>query len=107
LLTNLFVIPLVGILLTMLLVYLVLSHIVILPEFMIYPLRALLQLFISGVELITKIPYASISDLQLDISGSISLYLASFWLIKLFIHKKILFAYLLSLLALFQVIHYL
>jgi len=107
LLTNLFVIPLVGILLTMLLIYLVFSHIVILPEFMIYPLRALLQLFISGVELITKIPYACISDLQLDISGSISLYLASFWLIKLFIHKKILFAYLLSLLALFQVIHYL
>jgi len=107
LLTNLFIIPLVGVLLTLLLIYLVFSHIIALPVFTLYPLQALLQLFISGVELITKIPYACISNLQLDISGIVSLYLASFWLIKLFIHKKILFAYLLSLLALFQVIHYL
>ena len=107
LLTNLFVIPLVGILLTLLLIYLVFSHIITLPEFTLYPLQILLQLFISGVELLTKIPYACISNLQIDIVSVVSLYLASFWLIKLFIHKKILFAYLLSLLALFQVIHYL
>ena len=107
LLTNLFIIPLVGILLTLLLIYLVFSHAIALPEFAMYPLQALLQLFISGVELITKIPCASTPNLQLDISGAISLYLACFWLIKLFIHKKILFVYLLSILGLFQVIHYL
>ena len=107
LLTNLYIIPLVGILLTLLLIYLIISFIVPLPEFTLYPLHALLQLFISGVELIRKIPYASIPDLHLDISGIVSLYLACFWLIKLFIHKKILFAYLLFLLGLFQLIHYL
>ena len=107
LLTNLFVIPLVGILLVQLLIYLVFSYIVVLPDFTLYPLRTLLQLFISGIELIMKIPYACISNLQLDINGTVSLYLAYFWLIKLFIHKKILFAYLLFILGLFQVIHYL
>ena len=107
LLTNLFIIPLVGILLTLLLIYLIFSQIVALPGFMLFPLQTLLQLFISGIELITKIPYICISNLQLDISGAISLYLACFWLIKLFIHKKILFVYLLFLLGLFQVIHYL
>ncbi len=107
LLTNMFVIPLVGILLTMLLIYLFFSYIITLPEFTLYPLHALLQLFISGVELITKIPYACISNLHLDMSGAISLYLAFFLFIMLFVRKKILFAYLLSLLGLFQVIHYL
>ena len=107
LLTNLFIIPLVGILLTLLLIYLIFSYIAVLPGFMLFPLHSLLQLFISGVELFTKIPYVSISNLQLDVSGVISLYLACFWLIELFIRKKILFAYLLFLLGLFQVIHYL
>ncbi len=107
LLTNLFIVPLCGILLIMLIIYLIISPIVALPEFMIYPLRALLQLFISGVEFFAQIPYACIYNLQIDIIGAASFYLASFWLIKLFIHKKILFAYLLSLLGLFQVIHYL
>ena len=107
LLTNLFVIPIVGILLVMLLIYLSLACLVTLPEFTLYPLRILLQIFISGVEFIASIPYAYISGLHISITDAVSLYLLIFLLTMLLIYKKIVFVYRLFLLGLFQLIHYL
>ena len=107
LLTNLLIIPLTGILLTVLPVYLLLSCLVTLPEIILYPLHIILQLFISGIEVLTKIPFACISDIHLNVIDVISLYIAIFLFSMLLIRKKILFAYLLSLLGLFQLIYYL
>ena len=107
LLTNLFIIPLTGILLVSLPIYLLLTCLFTLPELLLYPLRFILQLFISGVELIATIPYAAISDLSIGIIDIISLYIGFYVTTMLFIRKKIMYLYMLSLLALFQVIHYL
>ena len=107
LLTNLLIIPLTSILVISLPIYLLLACFFTLPGLLLYPLHIILQLFISGVELIATIPYICISDLNINIIDIISLYIGFYIIIMLLTRKKIMYLYMLSLLALFQVIHYL
>ncbi len=107
LLTNLFVIPLVGVILIMLLIYLIITCMTDISGYLTYPLHYILLIFISGIESITKIPYNCIFNLYPDLQDIISLYLFIIFLTLLLIRKKIVFAYIIILLGLFQVIHYL
>ena len=107
LLTNLLVIPLAGVLLVMLIIYLPLACLITLPEIILYPLRLPLIIFVLGIETITKIPYSNITGLNPNVFDVISLYIALLLFSMLFIRKKILYVYLLFILVLFQLIYYL
>ncbi len=107
LLTNLFVIPLVTIILVEVLVYVTISCFWNIPDFLVTPLHFTLRIFMDGIKKIMNIPYACVTDLFIDYQGVISLYFSLFLLILLFFRKKIVYVYMLALLVLFQVIHYL
>ena len=107
LLTNLFVIPLTGLVLILTSIYLLLTCLVSLPAVMLFPLHFTLQLFIDGIEWITSIPYASLTGLMIDKIGVFFLYMLFVFIVLLFVHKKIIYLCILLLLVLFQLIYYL
>ena len=107
LLTNLFVIPLAGCLIILLIIYLPFSCLITLPEIILFPLHTTLNIFVTGIEAITKIPYSNLTNLHFNVFNVAAWYAAILLFSLLFIRKKILYVYLLGLLCLFQLIYYL
>ncbi len=107
LLTNLFVIPLSGILLMSLFFSLILGLLFSIPADFFKPVRMIVNFFIEGVEQIEKMPYVVLTGLSLDIPGVFFLYLSFIFIFFLCVHKKIIYICLLLLLVALSIIYYL
>ena len=107
LLTNLFIIPLSGILLATLLGTLSLNLLLPLPAFFYYPVNQLLHCFVSGIEWIGHIPGSLIEGIFMSEFTVWTLYGILCLLLLTVIYKRIVYVYAAVLLVIFQVIYYL
>lgn len=106
LLTNLFVIPLVGLLLIVIPVSLILAWIFPRWEFLTYPVNQLLSLMLKGLEYFESIPFILLDNLQFSIWDSLfmGLYIVLFCL--LLVKKRVIYLYLILIFVVLQVFYY-
>jgi competence protein ComEC len=107
LVTNLFAIPLTGILMGLIPVSLVLQSLFGNHIWLMSPVNKLLTFFISGLEKLEKIPNGLIENISLDEKEAICMLLFIVLIVLLWMKKRIIYGYLLILLVLLQVFYYL
>ncbi len=106
-LTNIFAIPVTGILLVLIPLSTLLQIIYPCPSWVFWPVNAGLDFFVSVIQLFEKIPWAVLSGLQLDIWGICSVYAAFLFLFLLLLKKRMVYLYFLVLLVALQLFYYL
>ena len=107
LLTNLFIIPLSGILLGTLLGTVLLDLILPLPVIFYFPVNQLLLCFVSGIKRIGEIQGALIEGIYISEFTVLTIYGILCLLLLTVSYKRIIYVYAAALLVIFQVIYYL
>ena len=107
LVSNLFVIPLTGILLLLIPLSLLVSYLFGNPPGLMFPLQKLMQLFIAGISALAEIPNGVISNIQLSAKDVISLTLGIIFSFLLVIKRRMIYLCLLIILAVLQLFYYL
>ncbi len=107
LITNLFVIPLVGILMILIPVSLLAFSVFPSVSILFLPVNRMLLFFISGVEVLQRMPYGTLTGLEMGIGDACLMYVFFLVVAQLFMKKRVVYLYLLLLLVLFRVFYYL
>ncbi|MDR3060932.1 MAG: ComEC family competence protein [Dysgonamonadaceae bacterium] len=107
LLTNIYAIPLSGLLLILLPLSILLRVIYDFPGYVFIPVKVLLESFISGIEMLNGIPYSAITGLNSDIWQVISFYLGLYLLFSSIKKRQPQYLYALVFLVALQVFLYL
>jgi competence protein ComEC len=107
LVTNIFAIPLTGLLLFLVPVCLSLQFLIGNHPWLLFPVNKLLVFFISGLESLEEIPHGLIENINWDMNEAICLFLFIAFFRLLLLKKRIIYLYLLLLLVALQVFYYL
>jgi competence protein ComEC len=107
LVTNIFAIPLTGILMFLIPASLLLQALLGNYPWLTYPVNQLLTCFISGLEKLEEIPNGLINSIDLSVLDTISLTLILVLSLLLWIKKRIIYLYLILLFVVLQVFYYL
>jgi len=105
LIANLFAIPLAGIFLLLIPISLLASSLFGIHPAILFLLQKLLQFFITGLNLLAKIPNGVVTDLQLTVKDTLILTLGIVFSCLFIIKKRILYLCLVIILVALQVIH--
>ena len=107
LISNIFAIPVTGILMLLIPCSLLISFIFgIYPE-LLFPLQKILEIFIKVLNALAEVPQGVVSNIQLTINDAISLTLGIIFSFLLLIKKRMIYLCLLIIIVVFQVIYYL
>ena len=107
LLTNMFAIPVSGVLLILLPVCVFLRTVYDFPDFVYLPVNILLDFFVSGIEMMNNIPFSTIKGIKFDIWLLINSYLCIYLIFKWVDNKQPQYLYAIILLVVLQVFSYL
>lgn len=107
LLTNIYAIPLSGLLLILLPLSVLLRIVYDFPGYVFIPVKVLLESFISGIEMLNNIPYSVVTGLGSDIWQVILFYLGLYLLFLLIKKRQPQYLYALVFLVVLQVFSYL
>ncbi len=107
LLTNIFAIPISGILLILLPINILLRIIYDFPDLVYLPINVLLDFFVSGIEMLNYLPFSIIKGIRFDIWLLVSSYLGIYLIFKLIERKQPHYLYAIVLLVVLQVFSYL
>ncbi len=107
LLTNIFAIPVSGVLLILLTVSVLLRIICDFPDFLFLPVNILLNFFVSGIEMLNDIPFSIIKGIRFDIWLLINVYLGIYLIFRLIENKQPHYLCAIILLVVLQVFSYL
>ena len=107
LVSNIFAIPLTGIILLLIPLSLLVSFVFGNQTWLMFPLQKLLQLFISGLDTLSKIPHGVITDVQLTAKDVLNLTLGIVFSFLFVIKKRLIYLCLLLVLVVLQVFYYL
>jgi competence protein ComEC len=107
LLTNIFAIPMAGIMLVFLPFIVLLRIVYDFPDFVFLPINALLDFFVSGIEMLTYIPFSIIKGIRFDIWLMMSSYLGIYLIFRLVESRQPHNLYALIFLVVLQVFSYL
>lgn len=105
--TNIFAIPIVGVLLFLIPVSLLLQFLLGNYSIIMYPVNKLLLFFISGLESLERIPNALVSNIDLTRMDVFSMSLFIIFFFLLVIKKRVAYLYSLIIVAVFQLFYYL
>jgi competence protein ComEC len=106
LVSNIFAIPLTGILMLLIPVSMLVSLFLGTQSGLMFPLQKTLQLFINGLRVLAEIPNGVISDIQLTLKDTINLALGIVFSFLFVIKKRMVYLCLLIILAALQVFYY-
>ena len=107
LVSNIFVIPLMGILLMLIPFSLLISFIFGNQPELLFPLQKLLQFLFKVLSALSEIPNGAIKDIQLTVRDAVIMELGIIFSFLLLIKKRMIYLCLLIILVVFQVIYYL
>jgi competence protein ComEC len=107
LVSNLFAVPLTGILLFLLPLSLLISFSFGNQSYLLFPVQQLLNFFIHGLKTLAEIPHAVIHNIYLSAENTLILILEIVFFFLLIVKKRIFYVYLLIILVVLQVFHYL
>ena len=107
LISNLFAIPLTGIILLLIPISLILNIFFGNQPELLFPLRKLLQVFIGVLSAIAEIPNGVVRDIYLTVKDVVCLLLEIVFLFLLLIKKRIIYLCLLIIIVVLQVFYYL
>jgi competence protein ComEC len=107
LISNIFAIPLTGILMFLIPVSLMLSILFGINSELLFPLQKLLEIFINGLKALAEIPQGVITGIQLSLKDAIILSLGIIFSFLFAIKKRMIYLCLLIILAALQVFYYL
>ena len=107
LLTNMFAIPISGVLLILIPVCVLMHTVYDFPEAVYLPVNMLLDLFVSGIEMMNNIPFSTIKGIRFDIWLLINSYLCIYLIFKRIDDKQPQYLYAIILLVVLQVFLYL
>jgi len=107
LISNIFAIPVTGILMLLIPISLFVSFIFGIQPELLFPLQKLLEIFIRVLNALSEVPQGVISDIQLSITDAISLTIAIIFSFLFIMKKRMIYLCLLIILVAFQVFYYL
>ncbi len=107
LLTNIFAIPVSGVLLLLIPVSILFRILYDFPDIIFLPINFLLDFFVSGIEILNRIPFSILKEIRFDIWSLIYSYLGIYFVLKSIEKKEPQYLYALFLLVVLQVILYL
>ena len=107
LVSNLFAVPLTGILLFLLPLSLLISFLFGNQSDLLFPVQQLLIFFIQGLETLSEVPHAVIRNIHLSAENTLILILEIVFFFLLIVKKRIFYVYLLLILVALQVFYYL
>ncbi|MDR1369388.1 MAG: ComEC family competence protein [Dysgonamonadaceae bacterium] len=107
LLTNIFAIPISGVLLILLPLSILLRIIYDFPTFIFFPVNISLDFFVSGIEMLNNIPFSIIKGIRFDMWLLINSYLCIYLIFKLIKNRQPHYLYALVFLVVLQVFSYL
>ena len=105
-LTNMFVIPLAGLLMLLLPLCVLIQAVYPLPIVVYLPVNYILNFFVSGVEMFSMIPFSVLTDISIDAWGVVSMYAGIVLVAIGLIRKRVFYLCLLLLLVVLQVFYY-
>jgi len=105
--SNIFAIPVTGILMLLIPISLSISFIFGVHLELMFPLQKILEIFIKVLNALADVPQGVITDIQLTINDAISLTLGIIFFFLFLIKKRMIYLCLLIILFLFQVFYYL
>ena len=107
LVSNIFAIPLTGVLMLLIPLSLLMSFIFGNQPELMFPLQKSLQLFINGLNALAEIPHGVVTGIQLTIKDVLSLGLEIIFTFLFILHRRMIYLCLLIILVVLQVIYYL
>ena len=107
LLTNMFAIPVSGVLLTLLPICVLMHTVYDFPDIVYLPVNILLDFFVSGIEMMNNIPFSTVKGIKFDIWLLINSYLCIYLIFKWIDNKHPQYLYAVILLVVLQVFLYL
>ena len=107
LLTNMFAIPISGVLLILLPVCVLMHTVYDFPDIVYFPVNILLDFFVSGIEMMNNIPFSTIKGIRFDIWLLINAYLCIYLVFRWIKNKQPHYLYAVVLLVVLQVFLYL
>jgi len=107
LVSNIFVIPLIGIILFLIPLSLLISFLFGNYPVLLFPLQKSLQILLHVLGYLEKIPHGVINDIQLTVRETVSLMLGIIFVLLLVIKKRMIYLYLILILVVLQVFYYL
>ena len=107
LISNIFAIPLTGILMFLIPVSLILSFFLGIQSELLFPLQKMLEIFINVLNALAEIPQGVVTDIQLTLKDAIILSLEIIFSFLLLIKKRMIYLSLLIILVALQVFYYL
>ena len=105
LVSNIFAIPLAGILLLLIPLSLLVSFLFGNHPVLLFPLQILMQIFINGLDILAKIPNAVVTDLQLTVKDALNLTLGMVFSCLFILKRRLIYLCLLIIIAALQVFY--